>query len=725
MNNLTSLKEIISSRPTDRNSTYRNDVLSRCPGPRAHSDGSFIQFADRADDLRGIAQRNPFQKIAVPMTYYRDLMTLQIARIGDKSGSDDQTSIDIDFDWKINVPTMVVKTYGVMSINLIGKVMIGAYYYNLQDDGSADKSTDYVIYRRSTDGSLAPVPLSKVINDGYKTSSTFRATDHVDISFVQLALMLMRELGMGYFVRPDIVELDDCLVVSDDSNAGFFVSNAKTEDIPLMRVTTNGITDEFKARFDEFMGSTVFSSQEDYDNYCMGVFYSVASINGTPHYFTMSDEGGSGKSTLLDGLAKFAAPITTKSLRLEALTKTGFEHGMAVTQLEGKKIAIQDEISAITPKAVVALNELSSGSNQAARYGGGVYRWVTVKLALWFAGNVSIDLPEIDAVKRRRVSISLKNSLLREDWTAPIDWDTEDRPLYELVASREAYSVMFYRGLLLWHDRNGEFFQTMRDGVDGDSDCSMSGLASAASCLCSEWPELVDKLLTVDSTEMKTGVEYTMFNAVGRGKDVHSALKTIGFRERVTSHRANGKTIAVKHPVIDNAGLLKDSLRALRAMSTMEEDKVPVDSITVDQWSKIVSGSLEVDDVIEHVSIEDSKTGSAREYAVIQLPGLRPDVGRLIKDTRGMKPTSILHGFMHDVSMSSLEQRTFKMEQSFDTGVDWSKIEAVEDGLRWAKAMGLCKFIDVETGEATIGTLNKMDLDMSVQVLLDKFGHGW
>ena len=55
-------------------------------------------------------------------------------------------------------------------------------------------------------------------------------------------------------------------------------------------------------------------------------------------------------------------------------------------------------------------------------------------------------------------------------------------------------------------------------------------------------------------------------------------------------------------------------------------------------------------------------------------------------------------------------------------GLDWSLIASVEEGEKWAKALGLCRFIDVSTGRQTIGALNARDVYASITVVIDKFG---
>lgn len=57
-----------------------------------------------------------------------------------------------------------------------------------------------------------------------------------------------------------------------------------------------------------------------------------------------------------------------------------------------------------------------------------------------------------------------------------------------------------------------------------------------------------------------------------------------------------------------------------------------------------------------------------------------------------------------------------------DTGLNWSLITDVEEGEKWAKALGLCMFIDVSTGRQTIGALNARDVYTSITVVTNKFG---
>lgn len=235
---------------------------------------------------------------------------------------------------------------------------------------------------------------------------------------IQLALMVMRKLDIGYFVRTDAIRIDDDVLITDDkSDDGFALKNGETfEDIPIMTIDTKSICDEFRLGLEDLMSNSVFSSADDWDNYCMAVFYSLTGIRCAPHYFTMFDEGGSGKSTLLDGLDKFAGELSTKELQLDNLMRTGFEHGMAASRLEGKRLAIQDEIKKpISPEAMSTLNGISSGMVTEARYGGGAFKYIPLRLAIWFSGNSKVDLPQIDAVLRRYVNISLRNEMDNDD----------------------------------------------------------------------------------------------------------------------------------------------------------------------------------------------------------------------------------------------------------------------------------------------------------------------
>lgn len=101
--------------------------------------------------------------------------------------------------------------------------------------------------------------------------------------------------------------------------------------------------------------------------------------------------------------------------------------------------------------------------------------------------------------------------------------------------------------------------------------------------------------------------------------------------------------------------------------------------------------------------------------SIVQIPGIRKDVTTLVRSTCKEPPTSILHGFVRQVYFS----KPFHSlgNNAVDTGLDWSLITDVEDGEKWAKALGLCMFIDVSTGRQTIGALNARDVYASITVV--------
>ena len=209
---------------------------------------------------------------------------------------------------------------------------------------------------------------------------------------------------------------------------------------------------------------------------------------------------------------------------------------MAVTQLEGKKIAIQDEVINIKPRDMRVLNAVSSGTKMDARYGSSVFKYVNVRLSLWFAGNTDVDLPDIDAVRRRRIDIQLLNQMDHAEWSSKIGWDPKHRQLHDLVQSVDVFSVMFKNGMCLWRDRRGEFFEIIRGTRSiGDQDSgASSNVLHKAEIVASEYPVLTDEIVSIDCSHGENVVLKTE-NMIGKPRDLGDFLKSNGFSLKSTT----------------------------------------------------------------------------------------------------------------------------------------------------------------------------------------------
>lgn len=408
------------------------------PGPRRLGDGIIRQFS--SVDLREKSGEYPFKGVSCDPLVYEDLSSLTLVEDPYSiNPPDGHAVVPITGAYGILAPTKVVSRIGRLPLAVLGKLMVGIYFYKLS---TSNGKHEYTVYKPELDGQLTVIP-SDELTDGSSSYINKRMN-----SFFRIAIMLMEELGLGYKVDDDAVGIGDHVIVKTRSGVQVRRPLDPSDVIPCawIKAPRGG---EIARNIDSVLSKQVFASERDYCNFCMGVFYSVMGMDGA-RYFIMTDTGGSGKSTIMKGLSNLVPSIATTALQIENLAKTGFERGMTVSQLVSKRIAIQDEVIAIRPTAMRMLNAVSSGTTMEARYGGGVFQYVDLKLALWFAGNTDVELPGIDAVRRRRVDIRLKNELTRYDWEEAVDWDPDHRRLYEMVRSREAFALMLLKGMELW-----------------------------------------------------------------------------------------------------------------------------------------------------------------------------------------------------------------------------------------------------------------------------------
>ena len=688
------------------------------------------QFADfPLVKLRAIS---PFKGESFPPSYYDDLERVKIVQetgAGEYERSEDgYDRLRVSGSWCIDVKRSVIKKHGERTLSVLGDLLMGVCFYSVDYPENGDLPT-HTIYRVRDDGRLAVASQDSFLVGCNRSANP---ADRIDFTFLRMAVLVMHVMHMGYEVDTHKIRIaEGDVVVDGDSPAGFTIKPADDEMVPLMKVHEPRLPSSWIADLDEFMGSRIFASEKDYWNFCMAVFYSVMGLDGA-HYFIMTDTGGSGKTTMLNGLADFAAIMSTKSLQLENLAGRGFEHGMAVGQLEGKKIAIQDEVVAIKGAAMRVLNAVSSGARMDARYGSSVFKYVDVKLALWFAGNTDVDLPDIDAVRRRRVDIQLKNEMDRTEWSTAVEWDPEHRKAYKLVSSRDVFSHMFYKGMELWKDREGDFFEIARSRRDTDSS-ELGIVSSMTTALISEAPALADWLATND---VYSGIVVKAENMVGKPREVTSFLMNNGFtvkkssiNEIVGSQRVNK---AAKWLVVDDEAAVKRIQRVIAAKRRLSNLDLREDVLDTRRLSAIMSGSATIDDCIEmveaRISSADSKLSiddvrgtepETRTYAAPKPLETRLSTAALVADQRGIAPAAMWNAFARRI-YHAVTSAGWKHEP-FVTDVPWSAVDSVDDGSRWASALGLRKMVDPETGEQFIGGMDAIDSKESISSVGMKF----
>ena len=679
------------------------------------------QFQDSPLDRLNLSR--PFSSEAFPSSFYSDLGKVKIANKDNAglAGMDEgYVRLDVSFPWCLDVDRSVLRRHGEPTLMIIGKLLVGAYLYSI-DNTERDDSPVYTIYRKGSGGRLRVVPQDSFIAGRSRSSNP---SDRIDFTFLRLAVLVMGVLGMGYEVDTrKIRTTEGDAIIDHDAPAGFSVAPASDVMLPLMEVHEPRPADGWDADFDQFMESRVFASDKDYWNFCMGVFYSVMGLDGA-HYFIMADTGGSGKTTLMNGLASFAPTMATKSLQLENLAGRGFEHGMAVSQLEGKRIAIQDEVIAIKGSAMRVLNAVSSGTTMEARYGGGMFRYVDVKLALWFAGNMDVDLPDIDAVRRRRVDIQLKNEMDRDEWSTAVPWDTEHRPAYRLVQSSDSFSHMFYKGMALWADRGGEFFEIDRSRNNTIVDSSkIEEISRMSSALSTAAPTLADWLA---SNEVSNGVVIREENMLGKPRDLMGFLRRTGFTVKKSSFMDGDVKTNAKWLVVADVDAVKRMQRVLSAQRRLASLQLDTNDLSQRAANAIATGSATVDDYVDEINVDTKVEASdegdhagrstsvkhvVKKYASLKPATSRVNIASLVRDQRGVSPVGIWNTFAFKVYSATCDHRLHK---PFATTVPWSLVESVDDGEKWASAFGLRKMIDVETGEQVIGGMDAVDSNKSI-----------
>lgn len=680
------------------------------PGPRRKQDDSIIQFSDV--DLGEKSGEYPFKGIPCDPLIYEDLASVTLVT--------DPYSIKTDYEYAVVpvtgqygmlVPKKVLNRIGRLALSVVGKLMIGVYFYS---HSSKNGEHEYTVYKPEIDGQLTVIPADRL------TDSSSSAINKRMDSLFRITVMLMDDIGLGYKVDVDAVGVG-CHVISKTAS-GSQIRELSTPSEVVPCAWLHAPQDRsFAENVDSLMSSQVFASEKDYANFCMGVFYSVMGLDGA-HYFIMTDEGGSGKSTLMKGLSNLIPSLATTALQIENMSKTGFERGMTVSQLVSKKIAIQDEVVAIRPTAMRMLNAVSSGTTMEARYGGGVFQYVDLKLALWFAGNTDVELPGIDAVRRRRVDIYLKNQMTQYDWEQIVDWDSKQRPLYELARSREAFTVMFLNGMGLWSERDGEFFEVDRL-VDGSADAidhsKLARLVEAAGEL-QKHEGLVGLLAGLTEEDLEQGHVCKSVSMVGVGKSVVNIMRDNGFSLKRTSITGpdRRKPISVRYLVIDDEKAVRTLQRTMVACQSLSDMKLSPTDLDDELLASVVTGETTVDEIVETME----KNG--HEYAMVPVSGPRPSLAAMIRRQHEVAPMELIgSGFIRSVSAEVFKDR--RCRKAFVTAVPWSKVNAVEDGDKWALVLGLRKTVDMETGEAWIGGLDEIDTYDTIDQIGCKYMNAW
>lgn len=747
MSRITTQDNNIHSKSKSRNSSLlvvKDSVL----GPRVDGDGRIRQFSDISlrDEFMGC---KPFSSLIIQTSYYDDLQDVRIIKRDEAHGLADKyrESIQISHDDSLLVPRDSIRRHGELAFVIIGRLLIGQYYYSVDLPNRINSSLAYTLYERAyhDSGTLEVIKYDSMLEEKNRAK---RPADQIDFSFVKLAVLVMMAMDLGYQVDENKVRSGDKdVVVDENADEGYSIIDADDCSIPLVDVPAV-MDEEFIDHVDDLMRGKVFASDKDYANFCMAVFYSVMGLHGA-HYFIMTDSGGSGKTTLMNGLARFVPTITTTGLQLENLAGTGFEHGMAVTQLEGKKIAIQDEVINIKPRDMRVLNAVSSGTKMDARYGSSVFKYVNVRLSLWFAGNTDVDLPDIDAVRRRRIDIQLLNQMDHAEWSSKIGWDPKHRQLHDLVQSVDVFSVMFKNGMRLWRDRRGEFFEIIRGTRSiGDQDSGVSSnVLHKAEIVASEYPVLTDEIVSIDCSHGENVVLKTE-NMIGKPRDLVDFVKSNGFSLKSTTFNTviDGETKKqhARWLVVEDVEAVLRLQRLLSAVRWLADNNVSASILKNSAVAMIMAGQKTIKDYVEIVEARQSNddpvytcehhvdgrlvppTGRellpVKQYCLVDASSSRPDLAKMLRDQYNVAPVAVMNGFVKQINF---EAEKVNKHEPFMSTVPWSLIESFDDGEKWARAVGLKKFVDPETGETWAGSLDAIDAKDSTMQIGWKFPTYW
>lgn len=348
-------------------------------------------------------------------------------------------------------------------------------------------------------------------------------------------------------------------------------------EVPEFSITTKGPDLAYK-----YIRPVV--GEECYDLICMAWAYALVALE-PENYFIASDSGGTGKTTLFSSYCTRFNTISAR-LKLKKLnSKDEFAAGVAFSKLIGKRVAFLDEAGKLSEDDVAVLSSITSGDYQTARFGNSKYEDFYCRAVLFIATNMPDELPDMTAVRRRRVNIDLNNAnpaawhnllsasdkklLGRSDVNNVHDYAAQEgRCIDEMVA----------RGMGLLLER-----QKTTKGMNPFTGLSMDGKTSSRDAFDAEDPSVkaLAEMLYVDP-EVKKWLEpgntkkSVNTRITSKGKTAESLLPTVKNPERVLEmcgveiqagrRQINGK---VTHVILlrdrDKAQLLWDMLDVAHA----------------------------------------------------------------------------------------------------------------------------------------------------------------
>lgn len=117
------------------------------------STGAVRQFQDFP--LAKLNLISPFNVEVFPSSYYDDLEKVKI--VDDDDGHDEgYTRLNVSFPWCLDVARSVLRRHDESTLMIIGKLLMGAYLYSIDNINRSD-SPVYTLYKRGSGGQLRVV----------------------------------------------------------------------------------------------------------------------------------------------------------------------------------------------------------------------------------------------------------------------------------------------------------------------------------------------------------------------------------------------------------------------------------------------------------------------------------------------------------------------------------------------------------------------------------------
>ncbi|NMM97493.1 primase-helicase family protein [Bifidobacterium olomucense] len=381
--------------------------------------------------------------------------------------------------------------------------------------------------------------------------------------------------------------------------------------------------------------------QRPFDLLCMSLVWPMVCQNDEGGYVLMSDDGGTGKSMFVKGFTRMFHSIAASGIKLNELMKGGFEAGLQYMNLMGKDYAIVEEAEKVTSDCMPPLNELTTGNMQIARWHGGSQAfWCHVLVIL--TTNKPDEMPDINAVGRRRVTITLQKSPT-EEWHAPMldgrgkrmqytDTRTEAKQVlsrYDYVASTDyCLAEMLWHGVKLLRERQAQ----RKQGFEGMlAELSMDDQSNAANAITRHDPEVTELIRTLHDDQ------YARDLMNGVSKDPQTGIvASPKFPETMLPHLTN------REAFLDQNGISWKRDKKNDPRRTLDGKRQRVIALNPDKlrkaWGMVpskpkVTGDLTMEQLIERINgylMDRCGAGYTAELVTSDTHNVEPDTTQLL-----------------------------------------------------------------------------------------------